>query len=68
MPIGTYVISSLLPVEVGNSNVSWNCEIKVKAGDLSTEKPFLISNVREGPVKCVGVEKPLPTCDLAALE
>jgi hypothetical protein len=67
LPLGTYVISNLLPVEVGNSNISWNCEIKVKAGDLSTEKPFLISNVREGPVKCVGVERPLPTCDLAAI-
>ena len=67
LPLGTYVISNLLPAEVGNSNVSWNCEIKVKAGDLSTEKPFLISNVREGPVKCIGVEKPLPACDLAAV-
>jgi hypothetical protein len=67
LPLGTYVISNLLPVEVGNSNISWNCEIKVKPGDLSTEKPFLISNVREGPVKCVGVEKPLPACELAAI-
>jgi hypothetical protein len=67
IPVGTYVISNLLPAEVGNANVSWNCEIKVKAGDLSTEKPFLISNVREGPVKCVATEKPLPACDVAAL-
>ncbi|HKR61096.1 MAG TPA: hypothetical protein VJS64_15355, partial [Pyrinomonadaceae bacterium] len=68
LPLGTYVISNLLPAEVGSSNISWNCEIKVKAGDLSTEKPFLISTVREGPVRCVAVEKPLPACDLAALE
>lgn len=67
LPLGTYVITNLLPAEVGNSNVLWNCEIKVKAGDLSTEKPFLISNVREGPVKCVGTEKPLPACELSAL-
>lgn len=67
LPVGTYVISNLLPAEVGNTNVFWNCEIKVKAGDLSTEKPFLISNVREGPVKCVGTEKPLPACAVAAL-
>ena len=68
LPVGTYVLSNLLPTEVGNSNVYWNCEIKVKAGDLSTEKPFLISNVREGPVKCVGAEKPVPACSLSALE
>lgn len=67
LPVGTYVISNLLPAEVGNANVFWNCEIKVKPGDLSTEKPFLISNVREGPVKCVGAEKPLPACNVAAL-
>jgi hypothetical protein len=68
LPVGTYVLSNLLPTEVGNSNVYWNCEIKVKAGDLSTEKPFLISNVREGPVKCVGAQKPVPTCAGSALE
>ena len=68
LPVGTYVLSNLLPTEIGTSNVYWNCEIKVKAGDLSTEKPYLISNVREGPVKCVGLEKPLPTCALSAQE
>lgn len=67
LPVGTYVISNLLPAENGNFNIFWNCEIKVKAGDLSTEKPFLISNVREGAVKCFGVEKPLPACDASAL-
>ncbi len=67
LPVGTYVISNLLPAENDNANIFWNCEIKVKAGDLSTEKPFLISNVREGAVKCLGVEKPLPACDVAAL-
>ena len=68
LPVGTYVISSLLPVELATSTVTWNCEIKVKADDLLGEKPFLISNVREGPVKCVGIEKPLPACDRAALK
>lgn len=67
LPVGTYVISNILPAESGNANIFWNCEIKVKPGDLSTEKPFLISNVREGAVKCLGVEKPLPACDAAAL-
>ena len=66
LPLGTYVISNLLPAENGNANIFWNCEIRVKAGDLSTEKPFLISNVREGAVKCLGVEKPLPACDASA--
>ncbi|MGI8919644.1 MAG: prealbumin-like fold domain-containing protein [Pyrinomonadaceae bacterium] len=67
LPVGTYVISNLLPAENGNANIFWNCEIKVKAGDLSTEKPFLISNVREGALKCLGVERPLPACDVSAL-
>ncbi len=67
LPVGTYVISNLLPAENGNANIFWNCEIKVKAGDLSTEKPFLISNVREGAVKCLGIEKPLPACEVSAL-
>ena len=66
LPLGTYVISNLLPAESGNVNIFWNCEIKVKAGDLSTERPFLISNVRDGGAKCVGVEKPLPACDANA--
>lgn len=65
LPLGTYVISNLVPTENGNSNIFWNCEIQVKAGDLANEKPFLISNVREGPVKCVGIERPLPTCSVS---
>ena len=67
LPVGTYVISNLLPAESGAANIFWNCEIKVKPGDLSTEKPFLISNVREGAVKCLAVEKPLRACEAAAL-
>ena len=63
---GTYVVSNLVPGETGNTTISWNCEIQVKPGDLATEKPYLISNVREKNVKCVGVEKPLPVCDAAA--
>ncbi|MGH9967218.1 MAG: hypothetical protein ACREBG_05220 [Pyrinomonadaceae bacterium] len=60
---GTYVVSNLLPTEVGNSNIAWNCEIQVKPGDLATEKPYLISNLRDRNVKCVGVEKPLAVCE-----
>jgi hypothetical protein len=63
---GTYVISNLVPGETGNTSISWNCEIQVKPGDLASEKPYLISNIPEKNVKCVGVEKPLPVCDSAA--
>ena len=59
---GAYVISSLLPVEVGESSVTWNCGIQVKPGDLATERPYLISNRPDRNVKCVGIEKPLPAC------
>jgi hypothetical protein len=60
---GAYVISSLLPVEVGESSVIWNCGIQVKPGDLATERPYLISNRQDRNVKCVGTEKPLPVCE-----
>ena len=69
---GLYVISNILPTEVGERAVSWNCEIKVKPGDLATEKPFLISNPgNKDPrdtknIKCVAVEKPLPACPAPA--
>lgn len=63
LPPGNYVISNLLPTESENTSIIWNCEIQVKPGDLANEKPFLISNVQEKNVKCVGVEKPLPVCD-----
>jgi hypothetical protein len=41
---------------------TWNCEVQVKAGDLATEKPYLVSNRKEKNVKCVAVEKPMPVC------
>lgn len=66
LPIGTYVVSNLVPGETGNTTITWNCEIQVKPGDLATEKPYLVSNTKERTVKCVGVEKPLPPCDAAA--
>ena len=59
---GTYVISNIMPTEAGETTELWNCEVNVKAGDLATEKPFLISNRKDKNVKCVAVEKPLPTC------
>jgi hypothetical protein len=60
---GTYVLSNVVPAEVGQTAVSWNCEVQVKQGDLATEKPYLISNKKDRLVKCVGVEKPLPPCN-----
>jgi hypothetical protein len=62
---GTYVVSNLVPGETGKTTISWNCEVQVKPGDLVTEKPYLISNVQDKNVKCVGVEKPLPVCEPA---
>jgi len=59
---GTYVLSNLVPTELGQTVVSWNCEVQVKQGDLATEKPYLVSNRKDRLVKCVGVEKPIPAC------
>jgi len=63
---GSYIISSILPIEIGDSFVSWNCAVSVKPGDLATERPLLISNKPDKNVKCVGVEKPLPVCDITS--
>ncbi len=60
---GAYVISNIVPTEVGNAGVIWNCAVQVKPGDLATEKPYLVSNRADKNVKCVGVEKPLPVCE-----
>ncbi|HEU4432075.1 MAG TPA: hypothetical protein VFR51_01680 [Pyrinomonadaceae bacterium] len=60
---GAYVLSNVAPAELGQTAVSWNCEVQVKQGDLATEKPYLISNRKDRLVKCVGVEKPLPACN-----
>ena len=59
---GTYVLSNLIPAELGQTIVSWNCEVQVKVGDLATEKPYLVSNRKDKNVKCVGIEKPIPAC------
>lgn len=59
---GTYVLSNLIPTELGQTLVTWNCEVQVKAGDLATEKPYLVSNRKDKLVKCVAVEKPKPVC------
>lgn len=65
---GTYIISNLIPTELGAVAEIWNAEIKVKAGDLASELPFLISNPgNKDPrdrknIKSVSVEMPLPVC------
>lgn len=63
---GTYVITNLIPTETSTSFLNWSCEVQVKAGDIATEKPFLISNRKDRNVKCVGVERPLPACPATA--
>ncbi|HEV8205008.1 MAG TPA: hypothetical protein VGP98_12260 [Pyrinomonadaceae bacterium] len=59
---GTYVLSNLIPTELGQTFVTWNCEVQVRPGDLATEKPYLVSNRKDRNVKCVGVEKSKPVC------
>ena len=56
---GTYVLSNVIPAELGQTAVTWNCEVQVKPG----EQPYLISNKKDRLVKCVGVEKPIPACE-----
>jgi hypothetical protein len=60
---GTYVLSNLVPTQLGQTLVTWSCEVQVKPGDLATEKPYLISNRKDKNVKCVAVEKPMPVCN-----
>ena len=62
LPAGTYVLTNLIPTELGQTLVTWNCEVQVKPGDIATEKPYLVSNRKDKLVKCVGIEKPKPTC------
>ena len=65
---GTYVVSNILPTEAGSGAALWNCEIKVKPGDLASVKPYLIANAgNKDPrdiknIKCVSMEKRLPEC------
>jgi hypothetical protein len=59
---GTYVISNLIPAELGQSLATWTCELQIKNDDLAAEKPYLISNRKDRLVKCIAVEKPMPAC------
>jgi hypothetical protein len=60
---GPYVLSNLIPTELGQTFVTWNCEVQVKPGDVATEKPYLVSNRKDKNVKCVGIEKPKAVCN-----
>ena len=59
---GSYVLTSLLPIEVGESLDTWNCKVQIKPGDIATETPYQVSNKENRLVKCVAVEKPIPVC------
>lgn len=59
---GTYVITNLIPAELGPALATWNCEVQIKPDDLASEKAFLISNRKDRLVKCVALEKPAPPC------
>ena len=59
---GTYVLSNLVPAELGQTLATWNCEVQIKPDDLASEKPYLISNRKDRLVKCVAIEKPVPPC------
>lgn len=65
---GDYVISNILPSEMGSKYLFWNCPITIKPDDLDTEKLFLIGNkdLKDKLRKCVSVEKPIPVCDSTA--
>jgi hypothetical protein len=56
---GTYLVSNLLPTELGDKTVIWTCEVKIGSG----EKRLQIPNIRDKNVKCIVNEKPLPACD-----
>ena len=68
---GAYVVTNLLPTELGPATELWQCQVKVAVSDLATatrEKPFLIANPGnkdpkdKNNIRCVSVEKPLPAC------
>ena len=56
---GTYVLSNVIPTELGQTLVTWNCEVQVKPG----EQLYPVSNRKDRLIKCVGVEKPIPACE-----
>ncbi len=55
----TYLVSNLLPTELGANAVTWTCEVKVG----TSEKRLQIPNLKDKNVKCIVVENPLPVCE-----
>jgi hypothetical protein len=60
---GIYVVSNLLPTEIGGVSILWNCEIEIKPKELSVamKRAFQLTNDSNAPKKCF-VEKALPAC------
>lgn len=60
---GVYVVSNLLPTEIGGESILWNCEVEIKAKELSVamKRSFNLSNAKDAPQKCF-VEAPIPPC------
>ena len=58
---GTYLVTNLLPTELGDNAILWTCEVKVGAG----KKRLQIPNIKDKSVTCVVVEKPVPACNAA---
>jgi hypothetical protein len=56
---GAYVVTNLLPTEVGDNRILWTCDFTVKADDYS--RSLTLSNSKDA--KCTVIEKPLPACD-----
>jgi len=59
---GSYTLSNIVGTEIGPVVSLWNCDVQIKADDLTSEKVYTISNRKDRNVKCVAVEKPLPAC------
>lgn len=59
---GSYTLSNIVATEIGSSVSLWNCDVQMKADDMTAEKVYTISNRKDKNVKCVAVEKPLPAC------
>jgi hypothetical protein len=60
---GTYVVSNLVPTEIGNVSILWNCQVEIKPVELSIamKKTMTLTNDKSAPKKCF-VEKEPPTC------
>ncbi|HKP46546.1 MAG TPA: hypothetical protein VJT50_08095 [Pyrinomonadaceae bacterium] len=62
LDVGSYTLTNIAGAEIGPASSVWNCDIQMKADDMSNEKAYMISNRKDKNVKCVAIEKPLPVC------